>query len=292
MPKQIKSEELDRIVNALAQFTEGAGIDLLLKDGNINLPRRTLQRRLAQLVKAKRISTEGEGRALRYRVARKVLAGNLTRPSFSAKASAEAYVPLSPEGHEIRKQICKPRQGRKPVSYSPAFLEAYIPNDSAYLPENLRLQLHKIGRAPGLKQTAGTFARDILNRLLIDLSWASSQLEGNTYSLLDTKRLIELGQKAEGKDVLETQIILNHRAAIEMLVMSLSGRMSARANNTLRSKKALSLLILFVLSTALALKEFNTLYEGNISRFRLAPSEFNLWQDAVNKRDCKQKKGE
>lgn len=65
---------------------------------------------------------------------------------------------------------------------------------------------------------AGTFARDILNRLLIDLSWASSQLEGNTYSRLDTERLIEFGQAAEGKNALETQMILNHKQAIEYLV--------------------------------------------------------------------------
>lgn len=220
MPKQITADELDQIVTAIVQFPEGAGIEALVKNGRIKLPRRTLQRRLAQLVKEKRISTEGEGRALKYRVERKVIAGNLTMPSFSVKASAEVYVPLSPEGHGIKKHICKPRQGRKPVSYNPAFLEAYIPNDSAYIPENLRLQLHKIGRVLDSKQTAGTFARDILNRLLIDLSWASSHLEGNTYSLLDTKRLIELGQKAEGKDALETQMILNHRSAIEMLVMN------------------------------------------------------------------------
>jgi fido (protein-threonine AMPylation protein) len=73
--------------------------------------------------------------------------------------------------------------------------------------------------APPADQTpAGTFAKDILNRLLIDLSWASSQLEGNTYSRLDTERLIEFGQAAEGKDALETQMILNHKEAIEYLV--------------------------------------------------------------------------
>ena len=54
--------------------------------------------------------------------------------------------------------------------------------------------------------------------LLIDLSWASSQLEGNTYTRLDTERLIEFGQAAAGKDALETQMILNHKAAIEYLV--------------------------------------------------------------------------
>ena len=59
----------------------------------------------------------------------------------------------------------------------------------------------------------------MLNRLLIDLSWASSQLEGNTYNRLDTQRLIEFGQAAEGKNALETQMILNHKQAIEYLVL-------------------------------------------------------------------------
>jgi len=59
-----------------------------------------------------------------------------------------------------------------------------------------------------------------LNRLLIDLAWNSSRLEGNTYSLLDTKRLIELGEEAQGREHLEAQMILNHKDAIEFLVGS------------------------------------------------------------------------
>lgn len=65
---------------------------------------------------------------------------------------------------------------------------------------------------------AGTYAREILNRLLIDLSWASFRLEGNTYNRLDTQNLIEFGQAAVGKDIQETPMILNHKAAIELLV--------------------------------------------------------------------------
>lgn len=52
----------------------------------------------------------------------------------------------------------------------------------------------------------------------MDLSWASSRLEGNTYSLLDTKRLIEFGEAAQGKDAAETQMILTHKAAVEFMV--------------------------------------------------------------------------
>ena len=59
-------------------------------------------------------------------------------------------------------------------------------------------------------RTAGTYARDTLTRLIIDLSWASSRLEGNTYSRLETQNPIELKQAADGKDQREAQMILNH----------------------------------------------------------------------------------
>ena len=75
-----------------------------------------------------------------------------------------------------------------------------------------------MGRPQIAGQPAGTYAKQILNRLLIDLAWNSSRLEGNTYSLLDTKRLIELGEEAEGRAHLEAQMILNHKDAIEFLV--------------------------------------------------------------------------
>lgn len=219
MPKQIASEELDLIVLFIAQSAEGAGIETMLKKGNLKLSKRTLQRRLYQLIQDKRIVTEGEGRALRYRIA-PVNMLNVAFPSIGIEAFGESYVPISSGGQESKDYIRLPRQSRKPVSYNPTFLEAYIPNKSAYIPEALRLQLHKIGRVPDSNRVAGTFAHDILNRLLIDLSWASSYLEGNTYSRLDTQRLFELGQKAEGKDAMETQMILNHKAAIEMLVLN------------------------------------------------------------------------
>ena len=75
-----------------------------------------------------------------------------------------------------------------------------------------------MGCPPEGERPAGTYARTIYSRLLIDLSWHSSRLEGNTYSLLETERLLELGEAAEGKDALEAQMILNHKAAIELLV--------------------------------------------------------------------------
>ena len=74
------------------------------------------------------------------------------------------------------------------------------------------------GQVEDQVQPAGTYARKILDRLLIDLSFNSSRLEGNTYSLLDTERLIQDGAPAAGKDARETQMILNHKGAIEFLI--------------------------------------------------------------------------
>ena len=106
--------------------------------------------------------------------------------------------------------------GRRPVGYQREFLDNYVPNESEYLPPGVREQLHHMGRAPlRAQQPSGTYARQILDRLLIDLSWASSRLEGNTYTRLDTERLIQFGQAAAGKDATETQMILNHKAAID-----------------------------------------------------------------------------
>ena len=143
---------------------------------------------------------------------------DVTLPGIQVEAQGEVYVPTSTEGEEIKVYVRQPIQGRRPVGYNIEFLEAYRPNGTWYLPGKLREQLHIVGRSPADQAPAGTFARDILNRLLIDLSWASSRLEGNTYNRLDTERLIRFGEAAEGKDAIETQMILNHKAAIEYLV--------------------------------------------------------------------------
>ena len=213
----------DDVVRQIAQSPLGLGMDALCAAFPA-VPRRTLQRRLATLVQAQRVVLEGKGRGARYLVPQ-AKAEPVPLPFASlavhepgADYPTDVYVPTSPEGEAIKTYVRQPRHLRKPVGYQLPFLEAYYPNVTAYLPAELRAQLHVLGQSPAAQTPAGIFARDILNRLLIDLSWASSRLEGNTYSRLDTERLIAQGQAAEGKDALETQMILNHKDAIEFLV--------------------------------------------------------------------------
>jgi hypothetical protein len=176
------------------------------------IPPRTLQYRLKHLVTRNRLIMDGGGRWARYRVPDTAVGGK-------AQADAnEPVIPLSEAGTSIRDYVRLAQEARKPVGYDRKFLDLYRPNVSFYLTEQARAHLATVGRQKIAEQPAGTYAKQILNRLLIDLSWNSSRLEGNTYSLLDTKRLIELGQEAEGRAHLEAQMILNHKDAIEFLV--------------------------------------------------------------------------
>jgi Fic family protein len=99
-------------------------------------------------------------------------------------------------------------------------LENYRPNIDSYLSKQEKQKLAEWGITRNEEQPAGTYAREILSRLLIDLSWNLSRLEGNTYSLLDTELLIHNGKIPANKSLMETQMILNHKEAIEFLVES------------------------------------------------------------------------
>ena len=57
-----------------------------------------------------------------------------------------------------------------------------------------------------------------LEHLTVEFSWKSSALEGNTYSLLDTELLLLRGVQAKNKTSFETQMILNHKSAIEFII--------------------------------------------------------------------------
>lgn len=222
MPRILSESELDRLLELIGAHPVGLGIEAITQITGNGLPRRTLQRRLALLVKQGRLQMLGEARSVCYVRSQQPAKADVPTPAPAGgkrHIAHDVYVPMSPQGAEIRAFVRQPQALRPPVGYQLTFLEQYHPNHSAYLPPELREQLHALGQSPVGQTPAGTFARDILNRLLIDLSWASSQLEGNTYSRLDTERLIEFGQAAEGKNALETQMILNHKQAIEYLVL-------------------------------------------------------------------------
>lgn len=225
MPKQISANELTVVLDAVAANSDPASLEQVAGKLSQPLARRTLQRRLAQLVAEGRLQAAGARAGRRYRIGESVSwfsaepAGTLgvSPPSAIASATDIRALPLSAAAEEIKRRVTRPLTVRKPVGYDVAFLDGYRPNVTAYLPAALRRKLVGLGRTDGTALPAGTHLRKVLDRLLIDLSWNSSRLEGNTYSLLETQRLVELGESADGKRAEETQMILNHKAAIELL---------------------------------------------------------------------------
>ena len=202
------------LLNSICQSESGLSLAELLI-AHPSIARRTAQRLITKLIDSGQVVAKGEGRARRYfRASTQASrgAGVLSVDGFPP------FIPLSADSQDILAYIDQPLQARKPVGYQRDFLDMYRPNVTWYLSESLRCQLHKMGRTTDVDKPAGTYSRAILNRLLIDLSWASSYLEGNTYSRLDTLELIEHGKAARGKAAIETQMILNHKAAIELLV--------------------------------------------------------------------------
>jgi len=220
MAKRIPEKELQAIEAVVRRSPDGIAVQDIARELKTDLPRRTLQYRLKYLVAEKRLVKKGERRWARYRVPTAKAELEAIAGKVRDERAAEIHVPVSKSAAKIQKYVSKPVEARKPVGYNREFLESYQPNVSAYLSENERAHLKKIGTAQLGAQPAGTYAKRILNRLLIDLSFNSSRLEGNTYSLLDTRRLIEFGEEAEGQQRVEAQMILNHKDAIEFLVSS------------------------------------------------------------------------
>jgi Fic family protein len=217
MAKPVPEEELQAIENAVHPHPEGASLEQIEQALTAAMPRRTLQHRLKYLVSKNRLAMSGERRWARYRIKlsdeERVIGGEAR-----IEEQGSLFVPVSKQGAAIQAYVRRPLESRKHAGYERKFLDGYRPNATAYLSPKEREHLRKIGTPQTGEQPAGTYAKQILSRLLIDLSWNSSRLEGNTYSLLDTKRLIDLGQQAEGKDQIEAQMILNHKDAIEFLV--------------------------------------------------------------------------
>lgn len=225
MPRTPHPAPTDPIHAELGRHPDGIGVDALAAALARNVPRRTLQRRLGELVREGRVVAEGQTRARRYRLApppadRDVLAfASPADSAFEPEAAAESRIVLSEEAQRLEADVRRPLHERRPVGYDQGLLDVYVPNRSFMLDANLRAQLRALGRSTREPEGAAApnVSSDTLHRVLVDLSWSSSRLEGNTYSRRDTERLVAHGIAAEGKQPAEMQMVLNHQAAIEFI---------------------------------------------------------------------------
>ena len=125
-------------------------------------------------------------------------------------------VPLSLDSWDIEEAINRPQAARPAVGYKQAFLDDYEPNVTRYLPHPTTDRLSQIGRMGSTKPDED---ENQIERLLIDIAFGSSKLEGISSTYFDTKGLILRGEAANSdSDRNEVTMILNHKSAIQFVL--------------------------------------------------------------------------
>ena len=156
---------------------------------------RTLQRDLNELIDHGLVKREGEARAITYNVSPR---GRLDA-TFSEDQLSGFFA------HEERVSL----------SYDFVRLET-LHNAQLFTTNELsRLNSYNETFQAKLKTAPDDIIRRERERITIELSWKSSQFEGNTYSLLETETLLKEGIPAKGKTQEETIMVLNHKKALD-----------------------------------------------------------------------------
>lgn len=194
------------LIRILSQYHEPVTITTVQEALANQVPARTLRRWLQTLRETGKVITTGQYKSQRYQLAPTVEHPPAEHPFYSAESLA------------ILEKLQQPIYQRDPCTYNEAWLTAYIPNQTFYLSATQRKDLAKNSGLMLEDKSADTYTRKIFDRLLIDLSYNSSRLEGNTYSLLDTQLLVIDNKVATDKLDMEKVMILNHKEAIKFLV--------------------------------------------------------------------------
>ena len=118
--------------------------------------------------------------------------------------------------HLLSQYMQRPVTERAAREYNHAWLDSYVPNESLLLSSAARSALTGFTRSA--KTSIGTLSPYAAHEFLIDISFASSRLEQNRYTMAETRELVENGAIAPGATAAETQMVLNHVHAARYIV--------------------------------------------------------------------------
>jgi len=153
----------------------------------------TLKRMIAAGIKAGDIVAEGKARATRYRLS----------------PQAQLLMPLNLDTYFAQVQS----------SYNFELVNGLLAETRLFSDKD---QVHLDALQEEFRQHISELTdneyRKEMERLGIDLSWKSSQIEGNTYTLLETERLLRESKTAEGKSKEEAVMLLNHKDALSFVL--------------------------------------------------------------------------
>lgn len=158
----------------------------------------TVKRMLQKLWSDNLIVKEGEGKSTRYNISPAFI---LLKP-----IELEEYYLKEIDEREIKK------------SFDMSLLTDVLPITSVFSEaEMLKLKLLQSNYRQNVSKLSVPEYKKEMERLAVDLSWKSSQIEGNTYTLLETERLLLDKETATGKSKEEAVMLINHKETIDFI---------------------------------------------------------------------------
>ena len=159
----------------------------------------TVKRILSSLVENGTALVSGQGRATRYSVS--------PQAHVTMELNIDTYFQKETDEREVQ------------TSFNFDLINETLPKVELFTAkEKERLNALQAQFTRNLEGITPTEYRKEMERLGIDLSWKSSQIEGNTYSLLETERLLKDKQTASGKTKEEAVMLLNHKDALDFVL--------------------------------------------------------------------------
>lgn len=159
----------------------------------------TLKRMIAAGIKAGDIVAEGKARATRYRLS--------PQAQLLMPLNLDTYFAFEVDERQVQS------------SYNFELINGLLAETRLFSDKE---QSHLDALQDEFRQHVGELTdneyRKEMERLGIDLSWKSSQIEGNTYTLLETERLLRESKTAEGKTREEAVMLLNHKDALSFVL--------------------------------------------------------------------------
>ena len=159
----------------------------------------TMKRMIASGVKDGSIVVEGKARATRYRLS----------------DQAHLLMPLNLDTYFSQDQDKRQVQ----TSFNFDLIRQQLPVVTLFTDDEIALlnELQAEFKQHISEMTENEYRKE-MERLGIDLSWKSSQIEGHTYSLLETERLLRESKTADGKTKEEAVMLLNHKDALRFVL--------------------------------------------------------------------------
>lgn len=181
---------IDNPLSSSKEIHDGAGLDMAYA---------TTKRALNKLIDSNYILAEGKGKATKYRATE--------APQILHPVNVEEYFKKDADERVIIRDF-----NTTLITDSLSNIKLFTKEEEAWLQTLQERYLVNVG------SLSKTEYNKELERLAIDLSWKSSQIEGNTYTLLETERLLREKETADGKPKDDATMLLNHKEAIEFIV--------------------------------------------------------------------------